>query len=481
MNNIIINEVSDYVKVIDQFKGNYYFRGQANAEWKVEPNIFRNTDKLNEECNTIGKVEGETLDYMRRILQVQHYGSGTRLCDVTINPLVALYFAVEDNLYDDKDGVVYIFDKSMDIDLNSLELKVMMILAIENITSLVGLQKAIKNKYGLILEKENLQDIISKNYIINYDINLSFSNKRALLQGGTGIFFGFKVDKDIIQRRGDIKVGSLCKKIIIPFSLKKEIRRYLKDYGICREVLYDEEKRIYKELKLKISDIEDISTKTIKKFNVFVKVSDILFSERDISNVTLKVSNLIREKYGENIKIYMYIYYDKEDRNRANWIARPYPNNCKNSYDLNYNNNYHKKRMMYINEQVSKRRIYELTEPIIDKCKKELINIVYAHDEYVNGKINRIKYKEVLEKIESNLKEDVLGTLQDIGFADIEIEPYCEASNYFCVSIYNIVYNQIFYIENNENKYTLEYFYSNDMQSYRDSKKNLQSVLKKLL
>ena len=43
------------------------------------------------------------------LVQMQHYGHPTRLLDVTMNPLVALYFACEETTPDLVDGLVYQF------------------------------------------------------------------------------------------------------------------------------------------------------------------------------------------------------------------------------------------------------------------------------------------------------------------------------------------------------------------------------------
>lgn len=81
----------------------WFFRGQSNATWPVIPNVFRG-NKLNSEYSLIQNAirqnpfEFRTLTEFETLTKLQHYGLGTRLLDVTLNPLVALYFASAPNI-----------------------------------------------------------------------------------------------------------------------------------------------------------------------------------------------------------------------------------------------------------------------------------------------------------------------------------------------------------------------------------------------
>ena len=110
-NCVIIESVSDYINeilsrrknVIEEFSESKYwfFRGQKCSLWGVRPSIFRN--------NVVGTEYEIIQQALRRcpfdfreydsqfdkLTKLQHYGLGTRLLDVTLNPLVALYFASE--------------------------------------------------------------------------------------------------------------------------------------------------------------------------------------------------------------------------------------------------------------------------------------------------------------------------------------------------------------------------------------------------
>ncbi len=93
------------------------YRGHADESWKVIPSIFR-------QIPDVSKYEAEIVrelvslfpnDFSNdqsmfdRLVRMQHYGLYTRLLDVTKNPLVALYFAVDQDDSAEKDGAVIIF------------------------------------------------------------------------------------------------------------------------------------------------------------------------------------------------------------------------------------------------------------------------------------------------------------------------------------------------------------------------------------
>lgn len=74
----------------------WFFRGQKNAEWDVRPNLFRGDDLVAEHI-FIDKAQRqnpvefhECTSSFEILTKLQHYGLGTRLLDVTLNPLVAL-------------------------------------------------------------------------------------------------------------------------------------------------------------------------------------------------------------------------------------------------------------------------------------------------------------------------------------------------------------------------------------------------------
>ena len=117
---IVVNSVAEFVAQLaqlDREKGaETFYRGHADKDWKLIPSILRTLngprvehllfrDMVAHEPQSFSECRS-ALDHL---VQMQHYGLPTRLLDVTMNPLVALYFACEEATPHPADGAVYHF------------------------------------------------------------------------------------------------------------------------------------------------------------------------------------------------------------------------------------------------------------------------------------------------------------------------------------------------------------------------------------
>jgi len=116
-----IESVSDFLKKIKNIgakgKEALFYRGHANEEtFNLTPTIYRNNKFIQNEHKiyreTIAKVpyDFNGKNTIESLVLMQHYGVPTRILDLTTNPLVALYFACDDNNHRNADGEVIVFD-----------------------------------------------------------------------------------------------------------------------------------------------------------------------------------------------------------------------------------------------------------------------------------------------------------------------------------------------------------------------------------
>lgn len=104
-----ITSLTGYIRKIEKMyqasDGSLFYRGHPHHSYELTPSIFRIDGYKKNERDIIYRAISESPKefdndkyFFDKLVRAQHYGIPTRLLDVTINPLIALYFACESEI-----------------------------------------------------------------------------------------------------------------------------------------------------------------------------------------------------------------------------------------------------------------------------------------------------------------------------------------------------------------------------------------------
>jgi len=312
----------------------WFFRGQKCSSWEVLPNIFRG-DGLNHEHTIIDRaLRQNPLEFrdctsnFEILTKLQHYGLGTRLLDVTLNPLVALFFATafsseyiknEDEQFDRQihDGKVF-YKFVNGSSLQDLQIKVALEIPFTEFGKSQSLEEFCNRlKTNKVVSDEEYEKIIDNDYDMvikqlqtNSFIAATNSNVRLVQQRGAFLFptavnikTGNNIKTSILSKARvalDKEFGGV---FIIPAKNKKRIRKELDFININEATLFPE-----LEHQMKYIQSQMLSKKgTAEKFQPYIKkdISSIVsiknVSENDIRKIITQVLGNIDVKIQDKV------------------------------------------------------------------------------------------------------------------------------------------------------------------------------------
>jgi hypothetical protein len=264
-----INDITSLLDVISEFRRNnpdkqLFFRGQQQSFKKITPSIDRfsyiqNEDTLFREFITKNPSDFDpSMTTFDKLVKMQHYNLPTRLLDITSNPLVALFFATEqDKEHDMKDGEFIIFAipqhkiKFYDSDsvsvISNIAKRPCNGLNIDNIDYDTETETGIKefNKeidIGYLLheiryEKPHFQPLIKRKHLESiFCVKPLLNNRRIINQDGAFLLFGINASKDKLA----LYENNEFEPVKIPVTNKDTIRESLSLLGVTYEKIYPE-------------------------------------------------------------------------------------------------------------------------------------------------------------------------------------------------------------------------------------------------
>lgn len=216
------------------------YRGQANVSWDCKPKVFRKKEWFENEKTIINETlrrcpnEFEGLDSFEKLVKMQHYGAPTRLLDFTGNPLIALYFACDDDSQKDKDGVVLLCKIPMFYE-NGMPLSLI----------LKNLFPDYSNNF-IQINAPSIEPVLKSSNAVG--IRAKLRNERIKNQDG---YFAFFTYSGVYPEKlfNPLEANNCIKeKIIIPSDCKADILSELNSCGINRAFVYPELENQIKEI-----------------------------------------------------------------------------------------------------------------------------------------------------------------------------------------------------------------------------------------
>lgn len=334
------NNLKEFKAILNRYKAynNVFYRGQAEKYKTINASISRdqgyslNEHKIYHESIQLKSKEFEKFSSpIERLAKLQHYGVPTRLIDVTVDPLIALYFAVE-NVEDKCSGIVYLYIQPSKC-LDSKHVKLLSLIATIEDYHLTNIQKSYQKLYNEEISEFEIVNLVQETSFVEFSDNLKEANPRLYSQSGTFAICGNDVKDGEIQKQ--IKSLDSIKptlKILIPYEYKLAIKEELDQYHLINvTTIYPELPSVadyirekYKKRNISIDgtysvmDVDDFSYPGVRRISIKITLNKLL----RIEEIHAVVKSIIEDYRQSHDVITVYVAKDGNDFIMYNWILR---------------------------------------------------------------------------------------------------------------------------------------------------------------
>lgn len=240
-----------------------FYRGQSDKSFGLVPSIYREKYLIQNENRIFRDIIAQSpADFksctstFEKLVKMQHYSLPTRLLDITTNPLVALYFACEN---DTVDGKLFRFEVQTD-DIKYFDSDAVSV--VSNIAkrpidfSIEDLREMERPEFNsaediqyllheIKYEKPHFQNVIDSSDIESvFCVKPMFDNPRIIRQSGAFFLYGINGNK---STPASLNFG--YKVYIINKTHKQKIRKQLEALGIDKSTLFPEVEHVAEHIK----------------------------------------------------------------------------------------------------------------------------------------------------------------------------------------------------------------------------------------